>query len=153
MKHGKAVFPAKILAGKLHLDRVLVANWLSQMADCDVTVTIQNAPNRTTAAQNAYFHGVIVPTIQAFEKETTGIDKDAATVKEELKNSFLPKRKKFYSDGSPVIISVQHPEKRFAQFEWHLELCPSLSELNYSEFKSFISRVQAHYLECGLTFD
>ena len=59
---------------------------------------------------------------------------------------FLPKEKQYYTDGSPVMLILQHPERKGVTYQWHLEKTPSLADLSIEQMRGFIDAILEYYL-------
>lgn len=138
--------------GKLIVPGERLKKEISELQDTP-EARLQLAPmeNPKTHRQLRTFHGCIVPQVQAFEMATGGVYKSLDRIKYELKEKFLEKRKRYWDDGSPVIIKISHPTKSGVSMDWHMEELPSLSKLTIDQARSFIDRILEYYLhECGL---
>ena len=146
-------YPASIQSGKLKVPEEELRRDLKKIDEClFAEVIIREVKKEKTAQQNKAFHGTIIDQVQAFEMATNGEYKSRDRIKQDLKNAFLPKEKQYYSDGSPVLINIPHPEKKGVFYRWHYEKPPSLADLSLDEFRAFIDAILSHYLhECGLT--
>ena len=111
----------------------------------DVEVIIRREKRPKTWEQLKAFHGPIIEQVQADTMARDGVYKCAEQIKDELKNQFLPKVKQYYSDGSPVMIQVQHPERRGITYAWHLEKTPSLETLSVEQMRGFIDAIVDYY--------
>lgn len=67
-------------------------------------------------------------------------------IKHELKEQFLTKQRRYWSDGSPVIIRIKHPEKKGVFMEWHMEEVPSLAKLTKNQMREFFDSIRDYYL-------
>lgn len=70
-----------------------------------------------------------------------GVYKSLDRVKHELKDQFLQKQKRYWDDGSPVIIKITHPTKQGVSMDWHFEELPSLASLSIDQARSFIDHI------------
>jgi hypothetical protein len=77
---------------------------------------------------------------------TNGLYKTKDRIKHELKEMFLTKKRRYWSDGSPVIIIIRHPEKKGVFMEWHMEEVPSLAKLTKNQMREFFDAIRDHYL-------
>jgi hypothetical protein len=146
-------YPASIQNGKLTLPRKQLEKDLQKVGECLFCEVVIREPYRgKTAAQLAAFHGTIIDQVQAFIMATEGVYKSRDRIKEELKDQFLPKEKQYYSDGSPVMVTIQHPEREGVTYEWHMERPPSLAKLSLDDFRAFIDEILGWFQhERGLT--
>lgn len=152
MKLTKRYYTGSLENGKLFVpgDRIK-ADMLRYADEPVVEITIAPERREKTHAQLAVFHGPIIEQIQSFYMAVDGVYKSDDRIKEELKNQFLPKVPQFYSDGSPVIIKVRHPEKKGVFYDWHFEKAPSLADLSIEQMRGFISEILEYFLhERGL---
>jgi len=82
-------------------------------------------------------------------KQITSIECDM--VEEQFTEMFLTKQRRYWSDGSPVIIKIQHPERKGVFMDWHMEEVPSLAKLTKNQMREFFDAIRDHYLHnCGL---
>ena len=83
------------------------------IGDCEnVELIIKPQSEGKSNAQIRAFHGPILEQIQSFEMATNGVYKTKDRIKHDLKEAFLQKQRRYWSDGSPVIIKIQHPERK-----------------------------------------
>ena len=141
-------YTASIVKGQLLIpNRAAMRNDLLDIGDCEgVTVTIKPEGEAKTNKQIRAFHGPILEQIQAFEMATNGLYKTKDRIKHELKEAFLQKQRRYWSDGSPVIIKIQHPEKKGVHMEWHMEEVPSFGKLTKNQMREFFDAIRDHYL-------
>ena len=144
----KLHYHASIIKGQLFIpNRAEMKNDFLAIGDCeDVTMTLEPTSEGKSNAQIRTFHGPIVGQVQAFEMATNGVYKNADRVKHELKEQFLPKQKRYWTDGSPVIIKIQHPERKGVFMEWHMEEVPSLADLTKNQMRGFFDAIMDFYL-------
>lgn len=148
MKHlPKSFTIARIESGKLIADKQAIARDTAKMKDGDVSIEIKPYVRSKTWEQLKAFHGVIVPQVKAFIEDREGISYTIERIKDDLKNTFLSKAKQFYSDGTPVMVKMAHPDKKNVHYMWHLETVPSLADLKVDEMNQFISDIIAHFWE------
>lgn len=152
MKHLQKSFTvARIESGKLIANKQAIAADVAMMKDGDVSVSIEPYKRLKTWEQLKAFHGPILQQIQADVQNREGVFKSLDRIKDELKNKFLTKEKKYWSDGSPVLLQIAHPEKKGVTMTWHFEETPSLADLTVEEMNGFISEILEFYLhEQGL---
>lgn len=133
--------------GKLELPRDRMARELAQYDDEeDIEVIIRREKRQKTWEQIKTFHGPIVNQAQAHYMDTEGEFKSLDRIKQDLKDQFLPKEKQYYDDGSPVMITIQHPERKGVTYKWHLEETPSLADLSIEQMRGFIDAILAYFL-------
>jgi hypothetical protein len=119
---------------------------IERLKDCPAaTLTLEPEGDEKTGPQIRAFHGPIVRQVQDWIMANEGVYKSVDRVKYELKDRFLEKQKKYWSDGSPVIIKIQHPTKKGVSTEWHMEELPSLSKLGMSHMRGFIEAIMEFY--------
>lgn len=148
MKHlPKSFTLARIENGKLIANKQAIAAGVAKMKDGDVSVEIKPYIRSKTYEQLKAFHGVIVPQVRAFIEDREGMSYTAEKIKDDLKAEFLQKVKQYYDDGSPVMIKMQHPDKKGVSYMWHYETVPSLADLKVNEMNQFISDIIAHFWE------
>lgn len=146
MKHLQKSFTvARIESGKLIANKQAIAADVTKMKDGDVSVEIKPYVRSKTYEQLKAFHGVVVPQVQGIIEKFEGMCYTTERVKDDLKAAFLKKVKEFYSDGSPVLIKLPHPEKKGVFYMWHKEDVPSLADLKVDEMNQFISDIIAHF--------
>jgi uncharacterized membrane protein YheB (UPF0754 family) len=138
---------ARITAGKLTAVPGLLYKEFESMKDGDVRVTVEAYVRPKTWEQLKAFHGVIVPQVKAFIEDREGMSYTVERIKDDLKNTFLSKVKQYYSDGTPVMIKMAHPDKKNVSYLWHMEIVPSLADLKVDEMNQFISDIIAHFWE------
>ncbi len=143
-----------IVAGNLAIDqqtRQKMQADFKQIGQCEnVVLIVKPVENEKTLQQLRAFHGPILEQIQAFEEASTGHYKTTDRIKYELKERFLEKKKRYYSDGSPVIIKIQHPAKESVTMDWHFEELPSLADLSKDQMRGFIDAILDYYNLSGL---
>ena len=139
-------------SGKLKIPRERMERELAMCEDeQDIEVIIRREKQPKTWAQISAFHGPIIEQIQADEMAREGLYRSEDRVKQELKEMFLKKEKQYYNDGSPVIIKIQHPERKGVTYDWHFEKLPSLADLTLQQMRGFIDEILNHFLhERGL---
>ena len=114
--------------------------------DCPAaTLTLEPEGDEKTGPQIRAFHGPIIKQVQDWIMANEGTFKSVDRVKHELKEQFLEKQKKYWSDGSPVILRIQHPIKKSVFTEWHMEETPSLSKLTMDRMRGFIEAIMEFY--------
>ena len=143
---------ASLKDGKLVLPRDRMKRELAQCLDePDIEVVIKREKRPKTWPQIKVFHGPIIEQIQADMMATQGVYQCEERIKHDLKEQFLPKEKQYYSDGSPVMLTLRHPEYKKATYQWHLEKTPSLADLSIEQMRGFIDAILDFYLhERGL---
>ena len=144
----KLTYNAAIVNGQLFIpNRKQMQADFKEIAHCEsVIVTVMPQGEEKTTPQLRAFHGPILEQIQAFEMSVNGRFKTKDRIKHELKEAFLQKRKRYWSDGSPVIIRIQHPEKKGVTMDWHMEEVPSLSKLTKAQMREFFDAIREYYL-------
>ncbi len=145
----------EIKDGKLLAPRPRIGRDLAETLDCpEVEMRLRPVGKNKTLAQLGVFHGPIIEQIQAHYMAAEGVYKCRDRIKSELKDQFLPKKKQYWDDGSPVLVKIPHPEKKGVWYHWHLEQTPSLSTLTLDQFRDFIDAIIAHFLhETGLSIE
>ena len=143
---------ASLKNGKLTLPRARMEKELAMFEDePDVEVIIRREKRPKTWPQLKVFHGPIIEQIQSDMMATQGVYQCAERIKNDLKEMFLPKEKQYYTDGSPVMLTLQHPERKGVTYQWHLEQTPSLADLSIEQMRGFIDAILEYYLhERGL---
>lgn len=145
-KFRQITLPCRTSGGKLILDRRSLEQKIQESPDVDeLTLVIKDGRVRSPQMNRA-FHGTILDQVQQAHMDVDGefISKDR--LKDKLKEMFLSKVKRYYSDGSPVMVKIPHPEKQDVFFHWHLQEVPSTADLGMEEFSAFINEIQSHYL-------
>lgn len=145
----------EIKSGQLLAPRTRIRKDLGELLDCpEVELRLRPVGQNKTLAQLAVFHGPIIEQIQAHYMAGEGVYKCPERIKAELKDQFLPKKLQYWSDGSPVLVKVPHPEKKGVWHYWHLEQTPSLSTLTVDGFRGFIDAILHYFLhEEGLSIE
>jgi hypothetical protein len=146
-------YEAQILKGQLFVpERARMQAEIKAMPEGqEVLLIVKPRGKEKTNPQLRAFHGPVLEQIQAWEQETNGFYKDKDHIKHELKQAFLPKVKRYFSDNAPVMVKVPHPERKNVFVNWHVEETPSLAKLTKSEMRAFFDAFRHYYLhECGL---
>lgn len=146
---------ASLTDGKLNLPRARMERELKAWGNSpDVEVIIREEKRPKSWAQIKAFHGPVCEQVQAHYMDTDGVYKSLDRVKQELKEAFLTKEKQFYSDGSPVMVKILHPERKGVYYDWHMEALPSLADLSIEQMRSFIDAICNWFLhERGLQIE
>lgn len=149
------LYLCEIKDGQLLAPRPRIRKDLAEMRDCpEVEMRLRPVGKNKTLEQLAVFHGPIIEQIQAHYMAAEGIYKCRERIKAELKDQFLPKKKQYWDDGSPVLVKIPHPEKQGVWYHWHLEQTPSLSTLTVDGFRGFIDAILSHFLHSeGLSIE
>lgn len=144
----KLTYRAAIVKGQLFIpDRKQMQADFAEIGECEnVIVTVMPQGEEKTNAQIRAFHGPILKQLQDFEMSFYGRYKTKDRIKHELKEAFLQKKKRYWSDGSPVILRIQHPEKKGVTMDWHMEEVPSLAKLTKAQMREFFEAIREHYL-------
>mgnify|MGYP003559068863 FL=1 len=138
---------ASLKDGKLTLPRARMEKELAMCEDePDVEVIIRREKRPKTWPQLKVFHGTIIEQVQADMMATQGVYQCAEKIKHDLKEMFLPKEKQYYTDGSPVMLTLQPPERKGVTYQWHLEKTPSLADLSIEQMRGFIDAIIEYYL-------
>jgi len=138
---------ASIKGGRLVAPEKRIKAELANTEDTeDVLIIIRREKQPKTWKQLKVLHGPIIEQIQSFYMATEGSYISSDVIKADLKERFLPKEKQYYSDGSPVMIKIKHPERKGVTFDWHMEKVPSLSDLSIEQMRSFIDAVLMYFL-------
>lgn len=120
---------------------------ISELADVpEAELVLTQAVNPKTHRQLRTFHGPIIAQIQDFYMAIDGVYKSADRIKHELKQQFLQPVKRYWDDGSPVILRITHPTKPDTGFDWHFEELPSLASLDIEQMNSFITSILEYFL-------
>ncbi len=145
-KFKKISVAADVINGKLVMNRELFVEKISHSPDqLGCTLTLSPPVNPKTSLQVRSFHGPVLQQIQVFYKKTEGIEIPLDKIKHILKRQFLAPVKQFFSDGTPVLIKIEHPSKPGIHFESQLEEIPSLADLSIEDFNSFLSEIIHFY--------
>lgn len=141
-------YHCSIVKGQLFIPhRAQMQRDFKEIGDCEnVTLIIKPEGDEKTSAQIRAFHGPILEQIQAWEMATNGVYKTKDRIKHDLKERFLQKKRRYWSDGSPVIIRIQHPEKKGVSMDWHMEEVPSMAKLTKNQMREFIDAIRDYYL-------
>ena len=141
-------YHCSIVKGQIFVpNRAQMQRDFKEIQDCEnVLLIVKPEGEAKTSAQIRAFHGPILEQIQAWEMATNGKYKTKDRIKYELKDQFLKKQRRYWSDGSPVIIKIQHPEKKGVFMDWHMEEVPSLSKLTKNQIREFFDAIRDYYL-------
>ena len=141
-------YNCSILNGQLFVpNRAQMQADFKEIKDCEkLLMIIKPEGEEKTSAQIRAFHGPILDQIQSWEMACNGRYKTKDRIKHELKEAFLQKKRRYWSDGSPVIIRIQHPEKKNVTMDWHMEEVPSLSTLTKNQMREFFDAIRDYYL-------
>lgn len=128
---------------------------ISELADVpEAELVLTQAVNPKTHRQLRTFHGPIIAQIQDFYMAIDGVYKSPDRIKHELKQQFLQPVKRYWDDGSPVILRITHPTKPGVKMDWHMEELPSLADLDIEQMKEFICSIVEYFLhERGLSIE
>ena len=133
--------------GQMFVPRERMNKEIAELSDLqEARLELAPLENPKTHRQLRTFYGCIVPQVQAFDLANDGVYKSADRVKFELKDRFLERNKRYWDDGSPVILRIKHPSKPGVGMDWHMEELPSLSSLTIDQMRSFIDRILHFYL-------
>lgn len=120
---------------------------ISELADVpEAELVLTQAVNPKTHRQLRTLHGPIIEQLQDFYMATEGVYKSADRIKHELKSQFLQPVKRYWDDGSPVILRIKHPTKEGVAMDWHMEELPSLADLDIEQMNSFITSILEYFL-------
>ena len=155
MKEKTLVYTGAVINGQLAIaERERMRADFKEAGNCDsAKIIIKLGGDEKTAPQMRAFYGAIIEQVSAFEMDVNGVFKSNDRIKDELKRAFLPLRKRYWSDGSPVIIKIAHPEKKGVTVDWHVEEVPSLADLSMDEMRAFFDAIISHYQERGLIIE
>src|SRR5690606_33334911 len=127
----------EIKDGKMLAPRQRMVSEIAQLSDVpDAELTLSQAANPKTHRQWRTLHGPIIAQIQDFYMAIEGVYKSVDRIKHELKQQFLQPVKRYWDDGSPVIIQITHPTKPGVKMDWHMEELPSLASLDIEQMNS-----------------
>lgn len=145
----------EIKDGKMLAPRQRMVQEISELLDVpEAELILTQAVNPKTHRQLRTLHGHIIAQIQDFYMAVDGVYKSADRVKHELKSQFLQPVKRYWDDGSPVIIPITHPTKPGIKMDWHMEELPSLADLDIEQMNSFIAAILEYFLhERGLSIE
>lgn len=145
----------EIKDGKMLAPRPRMIKEIAELSDVpEARLTLSTEANPKTHRQLRVFYGPIIEQIQDFYMSVEGVYKSADRVKHELKQQFLQPIKKYWDDGSPVVIRITHPTKEGVKMDWHMEVLPSLGDLSVDQMRSFINAVREYFLhERGLSIE
>jgi hypothetical protein len=116
---------------------------LEDWDNCKLTLTREARPK--THKQLGLWHVALIPQIQDFFMSTEGVFKSVDRVKQEMCTQFLKPRPQYYTDGSPVMVNLPHPERKGVFYQWHFEKQPSLEDLDVDEMRSLIDAVLNYF--------
>lgn len=109
-------------------------------------LTIERLKDPKTFEQLKGFHGELLHQVKKCLEEQDGISKPKDKIKRNLKEQFLGYEKEYYSDGTPVVVKIPHPDKKGVFCEWHKESLPSLADLTKERMSNFIEEIIEHFL-------
>jgi hypothetical protein len=135
-------WPCEVKDGQLLAPRARITKEVGELKDCPEAVLIlKPLGQKKTLDQLAAFHGPIVEQVQKFYEDFEGVYKSADRIKHDLKEQFLIREKRYWDDGSPVILNIAHPTKPGVKMQWHLQELPSLEALTIDQFRGFITAI------------
>jgi hypothetical protein len=135
-----------IEGGKLKLPRQRMLDELARLPDCEnLVLKITEEKNPKTYKQIKAFHGTVCEQVQACYLEQDGEFQSLDKVKQGLKEQFLGREKQYYSDGSPVMLKLPHPERKGVFYEYHHTELPSLADLSIEQMRSFIDAIIEYF--------
>lgn len=120
-------------------------NDLRNIEFADIVLIIEEIGDRKTLSQLKAFHGPVLDQVQRCHLENEGEYRSTDKIKEQLKDQFLEKKPIYWSDKTPVMAKVEHPEKDGVFFQYHVKATPSLSELSIAEMNNFITDIIDYY--------
>ncbi len=110
-----------------------------------ILMTIQFVKNSKTLQQLRVFHGAILDQVQQCHMEHDGEYMSKDKLKYQLKDRHLDKVPMYWSDGSPIMNRVEHPEKAGVYFQYHVKTVPSLADLSKEQMMRFIEAIISEY--------
>lgn len=131
----------QIKNGKLIGIKEDIQNALKGIEYMSVVVMIEEIKDFKTINQLRGFHGTLLEQVQRYYLETDGEYKSLDKIKNELKEQFLDKVPLYWSDTTPVMNKIEHPEKKGVFFRYHVKVTPSLSGLSKDEMRHFIDKI------------
>ena len=145
----------EIRDGQMLAPRPRMLREISELADVpEAELVLTQAVNPKTHRQLRTLHGPVIAQIQDFYMAVDGVYKSVDRIKHELKQQFLQPVKRYWDDGSPVIIQITHPTKPDVKMDWHFEELPSLASLDIEQMNSFITAIMEYFLhERGLSIE
>jgi hypothetical protein len=137
----------EIKDGKMLAPRPRMVREIAELADVpEAELVLTQAANPKTHRQLRTLHGPIIEQLQNFYMADEGVYKSIDRIKHELKAQFLQPVKRYWDDGSPVILRITHPTKRGIKMDWHMEELPSLASLDIEQMNSFIAAIVEYFL-------
>lgn len=134
-------------SGKLIAPTKRIREEVAKLPDCeDLMLVIKEEKRSKTYEQIKCFHGPIIEQVQACFLEQDGEYKSEDRIKKELKEQFLGYEKQYYSDGSPVMLKLPHPERKGVFYEYHYCELPSLADLSIDKMRAFIDAIITYFL-------
>ena len=145
----------EIKDGVMKAPRPRMIREISELADVpEAELVLTQAVNPKTHRQLRTLHGPVIAQIQDFYMAVDGVYKSVDRIKHELKQQFLQPVKRYWDDGSPVIIQITHPTKTGVKMDWHMEELPSLASLDIEQMNSLIASILEYFLhERGLSIE
>lgn len=131
--------------GMPNIDWSKLAGQYKADAGSKIVLTIQDAKKFKSLEQLRAFHGPVREQVQKFYLQSTGEIKSLDRVKQELKEMFLIPEPQYYSDGSPVYLTLPHPDLPGETYQWHLKEYPSLESFSMGQMSDFIEQIISYF--------
>lgn len=122
-----------------------LSNDIKDIESQEILLTIEPVRRTKTLQQLRAFHGTVLDQVQQCHMEHDGEYMSKDKIKYSLKERFLDKRPLYWSDGTPVMNKVEHPEKPGVYFQYHVKTVPSLADLTKEQMMRFIEAIISEY--------
>lgn len=122
-----------------------LSNDIKDIESQEILLTIEPVRRTKTLQQLRAFHGTVLDQLQQCHMEMDGEYMSKDKIKFQLKERHLDKKLLYWSDGTPVMNKVEHPEKPGVYFQYHVKTVPSLRDLSKEEMSKFIEAIIYEY--------
>lgn len=122
-----------------------LSNDIKDIESQEILLTIEPVRRTKTLQQLRAFHGTVLDQVQQCHMEMDGEYMSKDKIKFQLKERHLDKKLLYWSDGTPVMNKVEHPEKPGVYFQYHVKTVPSLADLTKEQMMRFIEAIISEY--------
>lgn len=118
---------------------------IKAIKEMPIILKIEPVRRTKTLQQLRAFHGTVLDQVQQCHMEHDGEYMSKDKIKFQLKERHLDKKLLYWSDGTPVMNKVEHPEKPGVYFQYHVKTVPSLADLTKEQMMRFIEAIISEY--------